>query len=119
MSHFAGLVEKISEWEFRKASERDELAKLILPEMQKALDELKKRIGAFGIRILIDEFEEDEGYECDFQIKWALSEDWRRFDGDVPARFNPYLDDIYEMTDALDTLAPILKQKVSLKSETV
>ena len=89
----------------------------MIPEMQKALNDLKKTTGVFAFQIAIDEFEKGEGYECDFQVKWALSEDWRSFDGNVPPRFMKFREEIYEVSDAMDTIAPILKQKIQLTSK--
>lgn len=119
MSHFASLVEHISEKgvENNSRSARKQLAEEMIPEMQKALDDLRRKTGIFAFRVNFDEFEKDEGFECDFQIKYAMSEDWRSFDGNLPPKFESYREDIYEVTDAMDTLAPLLEQKVKLSSE--
>ncbi|MBC7659248.1 MAG: hypothetical protein H7249_06025 [Chitinophagaceae bacterium] len=116
--NFALLVEKISEQDTQKLSVRQSLSEQMVPEMQKALNDLKKKTGVFAFRITMDEFEADEGYECDFQVKWALSEDWRSFDGNVPPRFAKFRDEIYEVSDAMDTIAPIICKKLKLSSET-
>jgi hypothetical protein len=116
--NFALLVEKISEEDYDKSSVRKALSEQLIPEMQKALNDLKKKTGVFGFRINIDEFEAGEDYECDFQVKWALSEEFRSFDGNVPPRFAKFREDIYEVSDAMDTLAPILKKAIKLNSET-
>ena len=116
--NFALLVEKLSEEDYDKASVRKGLSEQLVPEMQKALNDLKKKTGVFAFRLNIDEFETGEDYECDFQVKWALSEDWRSFDGNVPPRFAKFRDEIYEVSDALDTIAPILKKSIKLTSET-
>lgn len=115
--NFALLVEKLSE-EDDKQSSRKDLSQQLIPEMQKALNDLKIKTGVFAFRIHIDEFEVGEDYECDFQVKWALTEDWRSFDGNVPPRFAKFREAIYEVSDALDTIAPILRQSIKLTSGT-
>ncbi|RZA26390.1 MAG: hypothetical protein EOP10_03765 [Proteobacteria bacterium] len=117
MSHFASLVEHLSEKGVSSAVARKRLAEEMIPEMQKALDELRRKTGVFAFRIHMNEFEEGEEFECDFQVKWALSEDWRSFDGNLPPKFENYREDIYEITDAMDTLAPMIQQKIKLSSE--
>jgi len=116
--NFALLVEKLSEQDYDTSSMRKDLSAQIIPEMQKALNDLKKKTGVFAFRIAIDEFEVGEDYECDFQVKWALSEEWRSFDGNVPPRFMKHRDEIYEVSDAMDTLAPILRKTIKLSSST-
>ena len=116
MSHFATLVELLSEKTVSTAAARKKLAEEMVPEMQKALNDLRKKTGVFAFRLNINEFEEDEGYECDFQVKWAASEEWRSFDGNVPSKFEVFREDIYEITDSMDVLAPILQQKIKLSS---
>jgi hypothetical protein len=117
MSHFASLVEHLSDKGVGTGAARKKLAEDMLPEMQKALDDLRRKTGVFAFRIHMNEFEKGEEFECDFQVKWAMSEDWRSFDGNLPPKFETYREDIYEITDAMDTLAPMLKHKVKLSSE--
>ena len=115
--NFALLVEKISEQDYKKSAVRQSLSEQMIPEMQNALNEIKKKTGVFAFRINVDEFEADEGFECDFQVKWAMSEEWRSFDGNVPPRFAKFRDEIYELSDAMDVIAPILKKSIKLSSE--
>lgn len=117
MAHFASMVERYSDKELSSRSERASLAEVMLPEMQKALDDLRMKTGVYAFRIHMDEFEPDEGYECDFQVKWALTEDWESFNGDVKPKFSKSLEAIYEVADAMDMLAPMLQKKVKLTSE--
>lgn len=118
MSHFASLVELLSEKTVSTAAARKKLAEEMIPEMQKALNDLRQKSGVFAFRLHINEFEEDEGYECDFQVKWAMSEEWRSFDGNVPKKFEPFREEIYEITDSMDLVAPILQQRIKLSTET-
>lgn len=117
MSHFASLIDHLSEQTLSSAAARKKLAEEIMPELQKALNDLRQKSGVFGLRVDIDEFEKGEDFESDFQIKWAASEDWRRFDGNVPPKFERYREDLYELIDALDTLAPIVQFKMRASSE--
>lgn len=117
MSHFVSLVEQLSEKTVSSAAARKKLAEEMLPEMQKALNDLRQKSGVFGFRVEIDEFEKGEDFESDFQVKWAASEDWRRFDGTVPPKYERYREDIYEISDAFDLLAPLVQSRMKASSE--